>query len=142
MIRRILLSFISFFAVSAVADAVVLFPFFGDLAPDYEVVCRLDDGKGHEQIVYRGKSGWGGFNDCVGFMDDVIPEGVSKSNEGLYAVVYKSAFHEEQIDVIDTDSAVSAVYIVAGDNGLYIYYSESSGTQQKEWQSDILGGRM
>lgn len=122
--------------------ATVLFPFFGDLAPESDVKVRLVDDNKFEQIVYKGDSGWGGLAACESFMDDVVPEDVTKHGDGKNIVVYTSPFREKEIDTIKDDNKISAVYIVDRGDRVEIYYSESSDIQQKEWESDITAGNL
>lgn len=125
------------------AGATVLFPFFGDLAPNNEVVVRLvDDNNKFEQIVSKGRSGWGGVSACESFMDDVVPDDVTKHGDGKNVVVYTSLFHPKDIDTVAADNKVSAVYIINRGESVEIYYTESSDLQQREWESDIVGGRL
>lgn len=128
---------------SGTAGATVLFPFFGDLAPENNVVARIvDDDSRFEQIVYKGDSGWGGLAACESFMDDVVPEDVTKHGDGKNIVVYTSPFREKEIDTIKDDNKISAVYIVDRGDRVEIYYSESSDIQQREWESDITAGNL
>lgn len=128
---------------SGTAGATVLFPFFGDLAPENNVVARIvDDDSRFEQIVYKGDSGWGGLAACESFMDDVVPEDVTKHGDGKNIVVYTSPFREKEVDTIKDDNKISAVYIVDRGDRVEIYYSESSDIQQKEWESDIAAGNL
>lgn len=125
------------------AGATVLFPFFGDLAPNSEVVARLvDEDKKFEQIVRKGQSGWGGLSSCVSFMDDVVPEDVIKHGDGKNVVAYTSLFHPKDIDTVAADNKISAVYIINRGETVEIYYTESSDIQQREWESDIIGDRL
>lgn len=135
------LSIIAAMLVSAAANATVLFPFFGDIAADNKLITRIDDGDGNEQVVYKGDSSWGGVKDCVNFLDDVVPDDVTKSIDGNM-VVYTSPFRKEETDTIATDNKVSAIYILDKGNCAIIYYTESDGMQQKEWQADIASGKM
>ena len=128
---------------SGTAGATVLFPFFGDLAPENNVVARIvDDDSRFEQIVYKGDSGWGGLAACESFMDDVVPEDVTKHGDGKNIVVYTSPFREKEVDTIKDDNKISAVYIVDRGDRVEIYYSESNDIQQKEWESDIAAGNL
>lgn len=123
--------------------ATVLFPFFGDLAPNNDVVARLvDEDNKFEQIVRKGQSGWGGLSSCVSFMDDVVPDDVTKHGDGKNVVVYTSPMHSKEVDTIKGDNKISAVYIIDRGDSVEIYYTESSDIQQSEWASDIIGGRL
>lgn len=128
---------------SGTAGATVLFPFFGDLAPENNVVARIvDDDSRFEQIVYKGDSGWGGLAACESFMDDVVPEDVTKHGDGKNIVVYTSPFREKKIDTIKDDNKISAVYIIDRGDRVEIYYSESDDIQQQEWEADITAGNL
>ena len=128
-------------AASNVADATVLFPFYGDIAPDNEVVARIVDDNKFEQVVRKGDSGWGDLQACESFIDDVIPDDVSKSKVGNM-VVYTSTFHDKEIDTIEIDNKVSAIYILDKGGKTEVFYSESNGIQQKEWQAAIAAGEL
>lgn len=134
-------SIIAALLVWSAAKATILFPFFGDIAADNKHITRIDNGDGNEQVVYKGDSSWGGVKDCVSFLDDVVPEDVTKSIDGNM-VVYISQFRPKEIDTIENDNRVSAIYILNNGNCAIIYYTESDGTQQKEWQADIASGKM
>lgn len=123
------------------ADATVLFPFYGDIAPDNEVVARIVDDNKFEQVVRKGDSGWGDLQACESFIDDVIPDDVSKSKVGNM-VVYTSTFHDKEIDTIEIDNKVSAIYILDKGGKTEVFYSESNGIQQKEWQAAIAAGEL
>lgn len=95
------------------------------------------------QIVLKGDSAWGGLDACQSFLDDVIPEDVSKHLGSNGMIVYTSTFHEEEVDTIGTESnMVSAIYLVGDSKSVTVSYSESSGTQQKEWEAQIAGGKL
>ncbi|MGM9815839.1 MAG: hypothetical protein ACI304_02125 [Lepagella sp.] len=127
---------------SSAANATVLFSFFTDLAPEYDVMFESKKEK-NVQIVLKGDSAWGGLDACQSFLDDVIPEDVGKHLDGKGLIVYTSTFHRDEIDVIDTESnMVSAIYLVGDGKSVKVFYSESSGTQQKEWEAQIAGGKL
>ena len=127
---------------SSAANATVLFSFFTDLAPEYNVLFESKEEK-NVQIVLKGDSAWGGLDACQRFLDDVIPEDVSKHLGSNGMIVYTSTFHEEQVDTIGTESnMVSAIYLVGDSKSVMVSYSESSGTQQKEWEAQIAGGKL
>lgn len=127
--------------VVSAANATVLFPMFNDLAPNNEVVFSDDDEKGFKQVVYKGDSGFGGFDTCVSFMNDVIPEDVTKSVTKNIAV-YVSPYKEKEIDTIDGGNRVCAIYILDRGGKVEIYYTESDGVQQKTWEQAITEGKM
>lgn len=136
--------FVSLLALLAsnVANATVLFSFFTDLASKYDIIYESKE-ENNVQTVLKGESGWGGLNDCQSFLDDVIPEDVSKHYDGKYMIVYTSTFHREEVDVIDTESnMVSAIYLVGDGESVKVFYTETSGTQQKEWEAQIAGGKL
>lgn len=139
--KKIIVSMIVAAAASNVADATVLFPFYGDIAPDNKVVARIVDENKFEQVVRKGDSGWGDLQACESFIDDVIPDDVSKSKAGGM-VVYTSTFHEKEIDTIEIDNKVSAIYILDKGGKTEVFYSESDGMQQKEWQAAIASGEL
>ncbi|MGM9833164.1 MAG: hypothetical protein ACI31A_05695 [Candidatus Limisoma sp.] len=141
MKKFLLLALLALFA-SNVANATVLFSFFTDLAPNYDVIFESKE-ENNVQTVLKGDSGWGGLNDCQSFLDDVIPEDVSKHYNGKYMIVYTSTFHREEVDVVDTKSnMVSAIYLVSDGKSVKVFYTETSGTQQKEWEAQIAGGKL
>lgn len=139
--KKIIVSMIVAAAASNVADATVLFPFYGDIAPDNKVVARIVDENKFEQVVRKGDSGWGDLQACESFIDDVIPDDVSKSKAGNM-VVYTSTFHDKEIDTIEIDNKVSAIYILDKGGKTEVFYSESDGMQQKEWQAAIASGEL
>ena len=118
-----------------------MFPFYGDIAPDNKVVARIVDENKFEQVVRKGDSGWGDMQACESFIDDVIPDDVSKSKAGNM-VVYTSTFHDKEIDTIEIDNKVSAIYILDKGGKTDVFYSESDGMQQKEWQAAIAAGEL
>ena len=125
-----------------ISNAIVLFPFFTDLAPNYKTIDRIVVDEKFEQILHKGESNWGGIDECVSFLNDVLPKDVNKQSLGKNFVVYTSTFHPKEIDVIKDDNKVSAIYIVKKGKSAIIFYSESDDTQQKAWQSAIESGKM
>lgn len=128
------------------ADATVLFPFYGDVAPDNNIIVRMvkEDGDDKfEQIVRKGKSGMGSLDDCVSFLNDVVPDDVTKGVYGRHMSVFTSPFHKRDIDTVDAKgNKVSAIYVVNTAEGVMVYYTESDELQQREWQSAIEKGEM
>ncbi|MGM9862432.1 MAG: hypothetical protein ACI30W_07535 [Muribaculaceae bacterium] len=139
--KKVIVSMIVAAAASNVADATVLFPFYSDIAPDNKVVARIVDEKKFEQVVRKGDSGWGDLQACESFLDDVVPDDVSKGKAGNM-VVYTSTFHDKEIDTIEIDNKVSAIYILDKGDKTEVFYSESDGIQQKEWQAAITAGEL
>lgn len=93
--------------------------------------------------MYSGYSTWGSMEDCISFLQDVLPEDAGKQQLGANSVVFTSKFHKEDKtkDVIDTGNTVSAIYLIKKGKTVEVFYTESDATQQKEWQSEILKGK-
>ena len=124
-----------------IAKATVLFPFFNDIAADNKIILRIDANK-LEEIMYKGASSWGGMDSCISFLDDVVPDDVTKSRLSPNMVVYTSPFHKDEIDTINTGNKVCAIYILKKDTGVVVFYTESTSIQQKTWQEDIASGKL
>lgn len=133
-----------FVCVATIAQATVLFPFFGDIAANNKLILRLvTESPKSEQVMYSGYSTWGSMEDCISFLQDVLPEDAGKQQVDANSVVFISVFHteDETKDVIDTGNKVSAIYLIKKGKTVEIFYTESDATQQKEWQSEILKGK-
>ena len=129
---------------ATLAQATVLFPFFGDIAANNKLILRLvTESPKSEQVMYSGFSTWGSMEDCLSFLADVLPEDANKQQVDANSVVITSMFHKENKtkDVIDTGNQISAIYLLKKGKTVEIYYTESDATQQKEWQSEILKGK-
>lgn len=130
--------------VATIAQATVLFPFFGDIAANNKLILRLvTESPKSEQVMYSGYSTWGSMEDCISFLQDVLPEDAGKQQLDANSVVFTSKFHKEDKtkDVIDTGNTVSAIYLIKKGKTVVVFYTESDATQQKEWQSEILKGK-
>lgn len=130
--------------VATIAQATVLFPFFGDIAANNKLILRLvTESPKSEQVMYSGYSTWGSMEDCISFLQDVLPEDAGKQQLDANSVVFTSKFHKEDKtkDVIDTGNRVSAIYLIKKGKTVQVFYTESDATQQKEWQSEILKGK-
>ena len=130
--------------VATIAQATVLFPFFGDIAANNKLILRLvTESPKSEQVIYSGYSTWGSMEDCISFLQDVLPEDAGKQQVDANSVVFTSKFHKEDKtkDVIDTGNTVSAIYLIKKGKTVEVFYTESDATQQKEWQSEILKGK-
>lgn len=130
--------------VATIAQATVLFPFFGDIAANNKLILRLViESPKSEQVMYSGYSTWGSMEDCISFLQDVLPEDANKQQVDANSVVFTSVFHKEDKtkDVIDSGNMVSAIYLIKKGKTVEIFYTESDATQQKEWQSEILKGK-
>lgn len=130
--------------VATIAQATVLFPFFGDIAANNKLILRLvTESPKSEQVMYSGYSTWGSMEDCISFLQDVLPEDAGKQQLDANSVVFTSKFHKEDKtkDVIDTGNTVSAIYLIKKGKTVQVFYTESDATQQKEWQSEILKGK-
>lgn len=121
------------------AKATVLFPFYTDLSTDAKMIVRMVDDR-LEQVMHKGSSSWGGMTDCASFLDDVVPEDVCKTTMGDSMVVYVSPFHAKEVDTIETENKVCAIYLLKRKDRVDIYYTESSALQQKKWQEEIAAG--
>ncbi|MGN0225751.1 MAG: hypothetical protein ACI4A7_06705 [Prevotella sp.] len=126
---------------ASIAKATVLFPFFNDISADNKMIMSIDDKK-FEQIMYKGSSSWGGIADCISFLDDVLPDDVSKNHVSPNMVVYTSLFRKHEIDTIEDDNKISAIYILKKGNLVEVFYTESNSVQQKAWQEDIASGKL
>ncbi|MDD6393736.1 MAG: hypothetical protein PUG21_05620, partial [Prevotella sp.] len=82
------------------------------------------------------------MDSCISFLDDVVPDDVTKSRLSPNMVVYTSPFHKDEIDTINTGNKVSAIYILKKDTGVVVFYTESTSIQQKTWQEDIASGKL
>lgn len=130
--------------VATIAQATVLFPFFGDIAANNKLILRLvTESPKSEQVMYSGYSTWGSMEDCISFLQDVLPEDAGKQQVDANSVVFTSKFHKEDKtkDVIDTGNTVSAIYLIKKGKTVVVFYTESDATQQKQWQTEILKGK-
>lgn len=130
--------------VATIAQATVLFPFFGDIAANNKLILRLvTESPKSEQVMYSGYSTWGSMEDCISFLQDVLPEDAGKQQVDANSVVFTSKFHKEDKtkDVIDTGNTVSAIYLIKKGKTVEVFYTESDATQQKQWQTEILKGK-
>lgn len=139
--KKFLIMFLLAVLAAGPAMATVLFPFFNDLSTDYKQIVRLTD-NGEEQVMYRGGSSWGGLKDCMGFLDDVVPDDVTKLGVNDSLVVYLSPFHKKELDTLPTGAnKVCAIYLVNRGASTLVFYTESSAAQQKVWQKEIGEGK-
>lgn len=130
--------------VATIAQATVLFPFFGDIAANNKLILRLViESPKSEQVMYSGYSTWGSMEDCISFLQDVLPEDANKQQVDANSVVFTSVFHKEDKtkDVIDSGNTVSAIYLIKKGKTVEVFYTESDATQQKQWQTEILKGK-
>lgn len=130
--------------VATIAQATVLFPFFGDIAANNKLILRLvTESPKSEQVMYSGYSTWGSMEDCISFLQDVLPEDTNKQQVDANSVVFTSVFHKEDKtkDVIDSGNTVSAIYLIKKGKTVEVFYTESDATQQKQWQTEILKGK-
>lgn len=130
--------------VATIAQATVLFPFFGDIAANNKLILRLvTESPKSEQVMYSGYSTWGSMEDCISFLQDVLPEDANKQQVDANSVVFTSVFHKEDKtkDVIDSGNTVSAIYLIKKGKTVEVFYTESDATQQKQWQTEILKGK-
>ena len=79
----------------------------------------------------------------MSFLNDVVPDDVTKGVYGRHMSVFTSPFHKRNIDTVDAKgNKVSAIYVVNTAEGVMVYYTESDELQQREWQSAIEKGEM
>lgn len=114
------------------AKAVVLFPYFVDLVPNYKTIQQGED------AVITGHSAWGGIKDNETFLKDVLPSGevtkVVMGTEACPVVVYLS-------DMVDANR-VSAIYLVKRADDYLLYYTESGKDSQPLYQQKIIDGAL
>lgn len=133
--KRILIALCLLLAAAVpAARATALFPFFVDLVGDYTT---LVDGK---SFMARGLSTLGSKAATESFMADVIPDDVSVERLSDGVTIYRSVFKSS--DPIPADDRVYAIYLIATPGGCEVYVTESTAIQQKEYESEIVNGKL